>query len=309
VSAGQRHSCGIAVDGALLCWGESLQFQTGVQGSVFVDTPQPVLPGLRFIDVSAGATHTCAVRTNGVVYCWGEGIQGALGRGDTVSSVLPAPIRSAERFVLVSAGRLSTCAIALDASAWCWGTEWESAEGNLDFFHERLLPHRVQGLPPLRSVSIGSTSACGVSLDGVSLCWGANGFAQLGNGALVGSASPTPVASGERFTSVSMGIIQACATALDGRGFCWGNNIFGQLGVPQTGEHCGPGELECSRSPIGVFGMLSFVTVATGFGNHSCGLAVDTSVLCWGLGGDGQLGDGDTRDRQSLPVGVHAPIP
>lgn len=307
VSAGQRHSCGITTEGALYCWGESVQFQTGVQGNAFVATPQPVLPDLQFLDVSAGATHSCAVRTNGVVYCWGEGSLGALGGGDTLSSVLPAPIRSAERFVLVSAGRLRTCAIALDASAWCWGAEWEKSEGNLDFFHQRLLPHRVDGLPPVRAVSVGTSSNCAVSLEGVALCWEANGFAQLGNGSLVGTASPTPVASSERFTSVTTGIIQGCATALDGRAFCWGNNSFGQLGVPRPGEHCGA--LECSRSPIGVFGMLRFAAVATGFGNHACGLSLETAVFCWGLGGDGQLGDGYTRDRQSLPVGVHAPIP
>jgi alpha-tubulin suppressor-like RCC1 family protein len=308
VAAGQRHSCGITTDGALYCWGESLQFQTGVQGAAIVPTPQPVLPDIRFTDVSAGATHSCAVRTNGVVYCWGEGALGALGRGDTLSSVLPAPINSQERFILVSAGRLRTCAIALDASAWCWGAEWESNQSNLDFYHERLLPHRVDKLPPLRAVSVGSTSTCGVSLEGVALCWESNGFAQLGNGGLDGTATPTPVASSERFTGISAGIIQGCAAATDGRAFCWGNNSFGQLGVPRPGEHCGPAALECSHSPIGVFGMLRFVTVATGFGNHACGLSVDTAVLCWGLGNDGQLGDGYTRDRQSLPVGVHAPI-
>ena len=52
-----------------------------------------------------------------------------------------------------------------------------------------------------------------------------------------------------------------------------------------------------------------FVAVATGFGNHTCGVTVASAVLCWGLGSEGQLGDGYTRDRQSLPVGVLAPSP
>jgi alpha-tubulin suppressor-like RCC1 family protein len=309
VSAGQRHTCGITLDRSLYCWGENLQFQTAAQGPVSVTRPLPVLPGLAFLGVSAGATHTCAVRTNGVVYCWGEGAFGALGRGDTITSVVPAPIAGTERFTLVRTGRLRSCAIALDGAAWCWGLEWEAASGNTDFFHERLLPHRIAGLPPLRDISVSTTSICALSIDGVAFCWEGNGFGQLGLGTTTGTAIPTPVTAGERFTGVSTGVIQSCATASDGRGYCWGNNTFGQLGIPRPGEYCGEAQLECSTVPRGVFGEQRFSSVATGFGNHSCGLTVLTAVVCWGLGADGQLGDGWVRDRQSLPVGVLAPSP
>ena len=307
VSAGLRHTCAIAVGGSLHCWGENLRFQTASNGQVIARTPAPVLPGLQFIHVSSGMTHTCAVRTNGVVYCWGDGTLGALGRGDTVSSVIPAPVKSSERFVVVRAGRLRSCAIALDASLWCWGAEWESSSGGFDFYHERTVPHRIDGLPPLRDVSVSSSSLCALSLDGEALCWESNAFAQLGMGNTENSPTPAFVNTHERFTSVSSGIIQSCATALDGRAFCWGNNSFGQLGVPRPTERCSG--LECSSLPIAVFGQQRFTAVATGLGNHTCGVTVHTALLCWGLGSDGQLGDGFTRDRQSLPVGVLAPSP
>ena len=307
VSAGQRHTCAVTVEGALYCWGENFQFETATEGVPVVRTPAPVMPGFQFLDVSAGTTHTCAVRTNGVVYCWGEGSLGALGRGDTVTSVVPAPIASAERFVRVRSGRLRSCAIALDGALWCWGIEWESTQGNIDFFHQRLLPHRVDGLPPLRDLSVTVSSMCALSADGVSYCWESNGYAQLGLGSTLSTATPTPVATDERFTSVSSGIIQTCATTMDGRGLCWGNNSFGQLGVPRPGEHCGDAALECSRRPIAVFGQQRFTLVVTGIGNHTCGVTIGTAILCWGLGSSGQLGDGYLRDRQSLPVGVLAP--
>jgi len=72
-----------------------------------------------------------------------------------------------------------------------------------------------------------------------------------------------------------------------------------------------PGSLDDSTHDYshGVFGLQRFEIVATGFGTHTCGITVDTSILCWGLGSEGQLGDGYTRDRQSLPVGVLAPAP
>ena len=307
VSAGQRHTCAITVDRALYCWGENLQFQTASQGEPMVATPARVLSGLQFLSVGAGSTHTCAVRTNGVVYCWGEGTLGALGRGDTLTSVVPAAIVTTERFVQVRSGRLRSCAIALDGGLWCWGIEWESTQGNVDFFHQRLLPHRIEGLPPLRDLSVTVSSMCALSVDGVAYCWESNGYAQLGIGSTTSTATPTAVATEERFTSVSNGIIQTCATALDGRAFCWGNNSFGQLGVPRPGEYCGDAALECSRRPIAVFGQQRFASVVTGVGNHTCGVTHTTAILCWGLGSNGQLGDGYLRDRQSLPVGVLSP--
>ncbi len=309
VSAGLRHTCGIAEDRALYCWGESFQFQTAVQGMARVPTPTPVLPGLLFIDVGAGMTHSCAVRTNGVVYCWGEGSFGALGRGDTVSSVIPAPVATSQRFIVVRSGRHRSCGIALDGAVWCWGAAWESSDGFFDFFGARLQPHRIDGLPAVRDVSVGITSICAITLDDVPYCWESNAFAQLGTGTLVSTATPSRVATTERLANVTTGIIQTCGTTVEGRALCWGNNSFGQLGVPRPGEVCGPAALECSRQPIGVFGGLRFSTLATGGGNHTCGVTRQTAVLCWGLGSEGQLGDGYTRDRQSLPVAVLAPVP
>jgi len=307
VSAGDRHSCAVAVSGTLRCWGENIQFQTGVEALTYVPTPTVVLPGARFLQVAAGATHSCAIRTNGVMYCWGEGRLGALGRGDTVSSVIPQPIASNERFSQVSAGRWRSCAVATDASLWCWGSEWESSQGNTDYFHERLLPHRIDGVPPMRLVSVAGSSICAVTTDDRAMCWESNNFGQLGIGSLEGTATPTPVLADEALESVSAGIIQSCALARSGRALCWGNDTFGQLGIPRTGERCGA--LECRRAPASVFGEQRFVTTVTGAGSHSCGVTRASALLCWGLGSEGQLGDGWTRERQSLPVGVLAPAP
>jgi alpha-tubulin suppressor-like RCC1 family protein len=307
VSTGDRHTCAVALDGALFCWGENIVFQAGVEALTFVRVPTPVAATMRFNQVSAGGTHTCAVRTNGVVYCWGEGRLGALGRGDTVSSVIPQPVASDQRFEQVSAGGWRSCAVSTTAELWCWGAEWESGQQATDIFHERLLPHRVNGAPPLRTVSVSGTMICGIALDGAALCWESNYFGQLGTGALEGTTMPSRVAVGEPMRTVSAGAIQGCGLTEEGRALCWGNDSFGQLGIPRTGELCGV--LECRRTPAAVFGGLRFTSVSTGLGVHSCGVTTATAVVCWGLGNEGQLGDGWLRDRQSLPVGVLAPTP
>ena len=307
VSTGERHSCAITVSGALRCWGENIQFQTGVEAETYVLAPTAVLPGSRILQVSAGSTHSCAVRDDGVVLCWGEGRLGALGRGDTVSSVIPRPIRSDQRFVQVSAGRWRSCGVAVDGAVWCWGSEWERSEGNTDYFHERLLPHRVDGAPPLRSVSVAGSSICGVTADDAVYCWESNAFGQLGIGSVTGTTIPARASAPEPMRAASVGIIHSCGVSTSGRAYCWGNDTFGQLGIPRPSELCGG--LECRRSPAAVFGEQRFVSVATGAGTHTCGITTSTALLCWGLGNEGQLGDGWARDRQSLPVAVLAPGP
>ena len=309
VSAGERHTCAITTTRALYCWGDNTAFQAGVPREVTITVPTAVAPDLQFIDVGAGVTHTCAVRTNGIVYCWGDATLGALGRGDTVTSVIPAPVAGTTHFVLVRSGRLVSCAIATDGSLWCWGAEWESASGGFDFFHSRTSPHRIDGLPPVRDVTASASDICATGVDGTSYCWEGNAYAQLGLGTFDGTATPAAVIGANRYSTISAGVIQTCGVTFDGRALCWGNNSFGQLGVPRPGQHCGDSGLECSLAPIAVFGQQQFTTLATGLGNHTCGVTVATAMVCWGLGSEGQLGDGFTRDRQSLPVAVLAPSP
>ena len=309
VSAGQFHTCAISSVGALFCWGDNTHFQLASPSATAVATPAPVLPAFQFTGVAAGSTHTCALRTDGVAYCWGDGTLGALGRGDTLTSAVPQPVQGSQRFTAIRSGSFKSCALAADESAWCWGAEWESASGGFDFYHPQPTAHRIDGLPPLRELAVNVTSVCALTADGAAYCWESNAYAQLGNGTLESTGTPTRVSTSQPLKRISTGITQTCAVAIAGNALCWGNNSFGQLGVPRPGQHCGDSNLECSRTPIAVFGMQQFVSIATGFGNHVCGITSATALVCWGLGSEGQLGDGFTRDRQSLPVPVAAPSP
>src|SRR4051812_25619551 len=53
LSVGERHSCAVTVGGELRCWGESIQFQTGVEAATYVLVPTPVPLGMRVLQVSA----------------------------------------------------------------------------------------------------------------------------------------------------------------------------------------------------------------------------------------------------------------
>jgi len=58
VSAGYRHSCALATDGTIVCW--------GAHDAGPVDAPAGTYKA-----VSAGASHSCAIATDDTIVCWG----------------------------------------------------------------------------------------------------------------------------------------------------------------------------------------------------------------------------------------------
>ena len=307
ISSGGTHTCAIAVDRAMSCWGDNGSGQLG-------DAAPPRglvrVPGsLGFASVSAGSTHTCAVRTDGALLCWGRNDRGQLGTGDKVASSLPVRVASNLTFASVSAGDGRTCARTTASVVYCWGAIWLYRQNGLEFTRDQTTPERVLGAPALASVSVGSFTTCGADGVGVVYCWEANPYGEMGTGNTNGSTAPVQVASPARFAMVSAGIIQTCAVAVTGAGYCWGNNTFGQLGVsPATlPERCVDSVSSCATRPMAVYGRQQFVSISTGFGNHSCGVSTRGNLYCWGLGWIGQLGDGQASYRQTIPVLVELP--
>jgi alpha-tubulin suppressor-like RCC1 family protein len=76
LTAGDNHTCGLAVNGGGLCWG------TGPLGTAVTQvstTPVAVAGGLRFEALDAGGQHQCGVSVDGPGFCWGLNTIGQLG--------------------------------------------------------------------------------------------------------------------------------------------------------------------------------------------------------------------------------------
>jgi len=85
-----------------------------------------------------------------------------------------------------------------------------------------------------------------------------------------------------------------CQVNDDGTVRCWGSNSSGQIGDGTSGTN--------RRIPVPVSGLTNAVAIAAG-GSHTCALLASGTVSCWGLNGDGRLGDGTQTDRPT-PVPV-----
>jgi alpha-tubulin suppressor-like RCC1 family protein len=145
------------------------------------------------------------------------------------------------------------------------------------------------------AVAAGSGHTCGINAEGRLLCWGQNEAGQLGDGTTEDRTFPAPVAGDLRFVSVSASGSNTCGITDDASAYCWGSNYFGQLGNGTDSSHATPAPVNTSD--------IVFSAISAG-GARTCGLAVNGTAYCWGLG---PLGDG-TQDTVAAPVKVDGEI-
>lgn len=181
-------------------------------------------------------------------------------------------------FIYLSAGGRNTCAIAPRDVAYCWGANDQGQLGDGDRRTEsKRRPTRVATEHRFLSLAVGGRFACGITVDSLAFCWGANRDGQLGNGTTSPSLVPVPVAGSITFASLAAGRAHACGLTADGRAYCWGSNTDAQVG---DGESWRRGSFH--TEPVEVVGGHQLSALVGGGWDSSCGLASSGEALCWG---------------------------
>jgi alpha-tubulin suppressor-like RCC1 family protein len=226
ISAGADHTCGVTVAGRGYCWGGNQNGQVGNGHTPRpAPIPVAVAGGYTFSTISAGADLSCGV-SGSAVLCWGNhnldvsitdvpwrvkdlsassvmaGGSGACGvSGATLNcwggalngfpsrpwtgSWTPTPIPGA--FTNAAVGLGHSCALTSSGEAYCWGKNENGQLGNGVFSSSRTTtPVAVTGGLTFASISVGSSSSCGITREGATYCWG-------GRRGLPGGWSHTPV--------------------------------------------------------------------------------------------------------------------
>jgi cysteine-rich repeat protein len=128
-------------------------------------------------------------------------------------------------------------------------------------------------------------------------CWGHNNVGQLGYGHTedIGDdevpASAGDVHLSKPVSSLSMGDSHTCVLQEGGSVKCWGSGSSGQLGYANT-NNVGDDEFPINLPDVNVGGEVVQVTAG---GSHTCARLLNGKVRCWGAGGPGQLGYGNTN--------------
>ena len=296
IATGASHTCAIASDGGLWCWGS-----TRAHGLIYevVQHPHPALVDIPrrvgddlWQSVTAGVYHTCAIREDHTLWCWGRNANGQLGTHDD-SSGLTEPEQVGDglwREVIAEA--IHTCGIQMDGTLWCWG-DYDQGQPELDDETPRhWFPERVRGHLNWRTLSTSRLHSCGIRKDGTLWCWGRAIDGQLGQEeySFEQNQSPQRVGRESDWKFVDVGRAHTCGIREDQTLWCWGANEEGQLGV-------GRGMYFGDEGPERV-GEDSDWTSVTAGREHTCGIRNDGTLWCLGNSRMGQLGNGDdTRNR------------
>lgn len=239
ISAGNYHTCAIALDNQVYCWGNNNGGQLGNGTNVSSINPVAVsrgaIPtGVTLTQIFAGDAHTCALASNNRVYCWGYNNVCQLGNNSTANSNVPVAVKadgvlSGKTIKQVSVGEYHTCVIASDDKVYCWGrnTSNELGDGN-NVDSNVPVAVKADGVlagKTIKQVSAGAFHTCAIASDNKAYCWGNNGNGQLGSGA----SSSTPVATsqgaipaGVILTKISAGHAHTCVLASNNKTYCWG---------------------------------------------------------------------------------------
>ena len=296
VAAGSSHTCALTSVGAVQCWGDNRAGQLGdgsMTTSLVPVTVSGMSSGVR--EISAGSNHTCAVMTGGAAWCWGENGNGQLGDGSaTNASPVPVNVSGLGSGVsAITAGLDHTCAFTTDGAALCWGDNENGQLGDGSTTNSAV-PINVSGLGSgVSTITAGQQLTCALASGGAALCWGSNGYGQLGEGGFTSSPVPVNVSGlGSGVSAIAAGNLHTCAVTLIGAVLCWGWNSDGQLGNGSFTER---------QVPVDVSGLGSGISaISAGYG-HTCAVTSDGAAFCWGKNDLGQIGDG-TRSIQPSPV-------
>ena len=267
------------------------------------------------VAIAAGYLHTCAAVASGRVLCWGENTL----IDDFGDNKLPTPtvLTGVDGAVTLASDAFPTCALDRGGRATCWGDHGSSPSVVTD--------------ETFTSIAAGMYHTCGARPDGQVVCWGANDVGQLGRGNVSGGQLDKLPSGTVQGLSDVVSVISAggrtCATRKDASIACWGDQA-GPSPVSVDGVQAisvGIGTPDCAvtttrrvvcwlwsgnkpdPTSIAPFDVADVKLLRTR-GTNRCAVSGSGGLWCAGRNDHGQLGTGDTKDRD-VPAQVTLPEP
>ncbi len=265
--------------GALYTWGSDNgngALGTGTVGNEPRLRPVAISAVTTGVGVVSGSFHSCAWRTDGSVACWGA--RQELGVASDV--LTPTDIPAVAGAIELAANDHYTCARFADRTVSCWGDSHPT-------------PAQVLGVMGATQISGGGNQFCALTPTGVR-CWDAGAS---------GVSAVTDIGSTADAVEVAVAGDLNCVRRTDGTVGCWGfTNAQGQWGDGTTG---GSPRVAPTTAVSGLSDAVAIVAAVrtASAGGVACALRAGGSVVCWGAGSGGRLGDGTTTSH-ATPVAV-----
>ena len=150
----------------------------------------------------------------------------------------------------------------------------------------------------VRAVAAGGLHSLALMQNGTVKAWGRNFEGQLGIGSTSERHVPASVLDLTNIVAIAAGNTFSLALRSDGTVWAWGQDNFGQLGDNGSTDRVFPVQVKATADTF----LTGIVGIAAGEA-HALALEGDGTVVAWGFGDYGQLGNG-TNARVNLPVAV-----
>jgi len=189
--------------------------------------------------------------------------------------------------------------IGIPPELWTWGNGTSGQLGDNNITNGSTPVTTFAGGTNWKQVNSGNLHTAAIKTDGTLWTWGNGTQARLGNAQVTTNRS-TPVttfAGGNNWKQVSCGDGYTAAIKTDGTLWTWGGGSSGRLGTNDT----------ITRStPVTTFaGGNNWKQVSAGIVN-TIAIKTDGTLWTWGVGSNGQLGNGATTGTVSTPVTTFA---
>ena len=319
--------------GAVLGWGLNVYGEVGdgTSGSAANRlSPVPVLGvgGSGYLTgvkaLAAGYEHSLALLSDGSVVAWGDDNLGELGNNAPGSEqATPVVVHGLNNVgtlsgvTAIAAGYQHSLALLSDGSVVAWGDDSKGQLGDNHTTYEQDTPVAVHGLNNsgtlgnVIAIAAGQYHNLALLNDGSVIGWGADNYGQLGDTtAVIERDYPVQVraVSGSGYLTgviaIAAGVQHSLALLSGGSVLAWGDNSNGQSGVGSTAT-------TKNKRPVAVHGQnnvgtLSGASAISAGGYYALVMLTNGNVLAWGYNAYGQLGTGDTTQR-NFPVAVNGP--
>ncbi|XP_034682604.1 PH, RCC1 and FYVE domains-containing protein 1 [Vitis riparia] len=315
ISLGGKHAALVTKQGEVFCWGEGSGGRLGHKVNMDMGNPKIVesLTGVLVKSVSCGEYQTCALTHSGELYTWGDNGSGIdlVGerrkRSQWIPSRLSGPLNGTS-ISNVACGEWHMAIVSTSGQLFTYGdgTFGVLGHGKLESISQPKEVESLSGLwvkaaacGPWHTAAIVEVRADRLKFNtkgGKLFTWGDGDKGRLGHGDQERKLLPTCVAQlvDHDFVQVSCGRMLTVGLTCLGTVYTMGSAVHGQLGNPQAKD----------KSIAIVGGKLKdeFVKEISSGSYHVAALTSKGSLYTWGMGANGQLGLGDTEDRNSPTV-------
>ncbi len=294
VSSDWSHTLALTATGNVLAWGENFVGGLGIGSTTSASTPQAIpRANLNSVTaVAAGYRFSLALLGNGSVMSWGENQEGQLGIGNNTAQNSPQliPSSSLSGVIAISAGHSHGLALLGDGTVKAWGRNFRGQLGIGNYIAQNS-PQLIPNLSGVVAVAAGQSHALALLASGRVMSWGQGDAGQIGNGGTATYAVPILLASStlDNVVAIAAGDEHNLALLGDGTVKAWGSNHNYQTGCYSdwnmvTADVRTPTAIPSRR-------LRGVVAISAG-SEHSLALLGDGTVKAWGLGTNGERGDG-----------------